>query len=351
MTMLKILITIIVIIVTLDSSWARPKAKLKSLQHGPSSVVSVRFMRDVKSLLSASLDGTLVLWNLNTHKPLWKVDLDAKTKAEESHTISEILDMDVSPDGNTIAVAYNRSHVVGNTLKGKSEYRIGLLDSRDGREVRVVTGHTGLIGTVAFSPDGTLLASASSDFTARIWNVQTGEQVWSVKLKGLGKKVVFSPNGQLLAIGMLSNSPWQAVVEVRTAQNGRLEQEIEQGKANVSDIAFSPDGKLLAVATHDIDGSQVETWNLHRTEQKCSFIDKTDINSIAFSPSGGLLALGGSTHGKGEVIIRFLKSQKSRVATKSNAQVTDIRFSHDGSWLAVGTEKGEITLIRPEYAQ
>jgi WD40 repeat protein len=349
MTMLKILITITVIIGTLDSSW--PKAKLKSLQHGQSSVVSVRFMRDGKSLLSASFDGTLVLWNLKTHKPLWKVDLDAKTKAEESHTISEILSMDVSPDGNTIAVAYNRSHVVGNTLNGKSEYRIGLLDSRDGREVRVVTGHTGLIGTVAFSPDGSLLASASSDFTARIWNVQTGEQVWSVKLKGLGKKVVFSPNGQLLAIGMLSDSPWQAVVEVRIAQNGRLEQQIEQGKANVSDIAFSPDGKFLAIATHDIDGSQVETWNVHRTEQKCSFIDKTDINSIAFSPNGGLLALGGSMHGKGKVIIRFIKSQKRTVATKSNTQVTDIRFSHDGSWLAVGTEKGEIKLIRSQYVQ
>src|SRR5215203_2588926 len=247
MIMLKLLITTIVIVLTLNSSWAQPKEKIKNLQHGQSSVVSVRFMRDGKGLLSASFDGTLVLWNLQTHKPLWKVDLDAEAKKEESRTISEILDMDISPDGTTIAVAYNRSHVVGSTLKGKSEYRIGLLDSRDGRELRALTGHTALIGTVTFSPDGTLLASASSDFTARLWNLQTGKQVWSIKLRGLGKKIVFSPKGEVLAIGMLSNSPWQPVVEVRIAQSAKLEREIEQGRANVSDIAFSPDGQLLAV--------------------------------------------------------------------------------------------------------
>lgn len=97
----------------------------------------------------------------------------------------------------SVAVAYSRSHVVRNSLKGGTEYHIGLFDSHDGRELRVLSGHTALIGTVAFSPGGTLLAFASSDFTARLWNVQTGAQVWSLKLRGLGKRIAFSPNPEL----------------------------------------------------------------------------------------------------------------------------------------------------------
>ena len=344
MTMQKLVITTIVIILMLTASGARPKVKIKNLQHGQGSVVSVRFMRDGKGLLSASFDGSLVLWNLQTLMPVWKIDLDAETKNGESHTISEILDMDVSPDDTTIALAYNRSHVVGNTLKGKSEYRIGLFDSRNGRELRTLIGHTALVGTVAFSPDGKLLASASSDFTAKLWNIQTGEQVWSIKLRGLGKKITFSPNGDLLAIGMLSNSPWQPVVEVRrVTQNARLEREIEQGKRNVSDLAFSPDGKMLAIATHDNDGSQVELWNLHTAARKSTFIYKADISSIAFSPSRGLLGLGGLS---GEIIFRSLQTHSTTLVSKSDAQVNDICFSHDGSSLAAGTEKGGIVLIR-----
>jgi len=350
MIMLKLMTTILTLLVILSSSSADAKLKVQNLQHGQSPVVSVRFMPDRKSLLTASFNGTVVRWDLRNHKPLWKVDLDAETKKKESHTISEILDMDVSLDGATIAVAYSRSRVVGNSLNGQSEYRIGLLDSRDGRELRVLPGHAALIGTIAFSPDGTLLASASSDFTARLWNVQTGSQVWSIKLRGLGRTIAFSPNQELLAIGMLSNGPWHPVVEVHSAQTGSLEREIDQGRANVSDIAFSPHNENLAVATSDAYGSQVELWNLHTKTLESSLVYEMDINSIAFTPKGDLLALGGSKHGKGEVVFLSLQGRSSAFVRPSVAEINNICFSHDGTLLVVGADNGEIAFVKSQAA-
>jgi WD40 repeat protein len=61
-------------------------------------------------------------------------------------------------------------------------------------------GHTALIGRLAFSPNGELLLSESGDSTARLWNVDNGLEVLLIKLKERGASVAFSPDGKLLAV-------------------------------------------------------------------------------------------------------------------------------------------------------
>jgi tetratricopeptide (TPR) repeat protein len=113
---------------------------------------------------------------------------------------------------------------------------------------RTLTGHTGVVYSVVFSPDGQLLASGSADQTIRLWKVGDGSLVR--ELKGHTRpvqSVAFSPDGQLLASG--SNDQ---TVRLWKVGDGRLVRELTGHTGPVQSVAFSPHGQLLASASSDL---------------------------------------------------------------------------------------------------
>jgi WD40 repeat protein len=150
-----------------------------------------------------------------------------------------------------------------------------------------LTGHQADVNSVAFSPDGKLLASGSGDYTIKIWNLKDGNEIHHLTEHTRNiTSVAFSPNGEILA-----SASWDTTIKLWDPISGLLLASLEGHTQQVQSISFSPDGKHLASGSHD---KTIKIWNM---ESKSLL---TTINtehagavlSVKYSPDGNYLASG-----------------------------------------------------------
>ena len=120
-------------------------------------------------------------------------------------------------------------------------------------ELLVQTGHASWVTSVAFSPDGQLLASGGADGTIKLWAVQSREVLRTLSgPTAEGIAVAFSPDGKLVASACADGT-----VNMWAVQSGELVFTLKGHTAPVTALAFSLDGKLLATASTD---KTVKLW-------------------------------------------------------------------------------------------
>lgn len=212
-------------------------------------------------------------------------------------------------------------------------------------------GHTGAVYLTSFSPDGAILATASYDRTARLWDVRdpghtrplgvplTGHSSWV-------SSAVFSPDGRILATAGDDGTVllWDVT---NPAHPVRLGDPIAGRDGTIYLVAFSPDGRMLATADED---HTVRLWNIGdpRKPQDLGVLGRHTraVRSVAFSPDGHTVAAGGDDD---TVLLWDVTDPRAPAAlggplTGATDTVHSVAFSPDGRLLAAGSGDKTIRL-------
>jgi WD40 repeat protein len=177
-----------------------------------------------------------------------------------------------SPDGKRLATA-------------SWDKTARIWDAGTGKEQLSLTSHTDRLQVVAWSPGGEQLATGSNDRTAKIWDAGTGKELFTLSgHTGEVWRTDWSPDGKRLATACLNND---TTAKVWDAERGQEICTLSGHTEPVRDLAWSPDGKRLATAGND--DKMVRVWDAVTGRQVFSLVGAW---SVAWSPDGKHLATG-----------------------------------------------------------
>ena len=208
------------------------------------------------------------------------------------------------------------------------------IDHHGSRLVATLTEHEDRVNSVAYSSDGHLLASGSSDGTVRIWDTRPGEEVIKTLQSNDGEVlcVAFSPDGRLVISGGEGGA-----VHVWVASYGYAAMPPLHGHVGwIKSVACSPDGVFIASGSNDMT---VRVWSAESNMQVFIIACHTDsINAITFSPDSSILASASD-----DQTVRLWNSNTWEAVANPLIDLEDrimcIGFSPDGKWLAAGSQR------------
>jgi WD40 repeat protein len=318
----------------------------KAVLRGHSAAVTSAAFFQQGQVLTASADGTLRRWNIETKDvaaeweseqgQLTALALDARhgravtgaengtvklwDVAEKSGKLlrdaipAAITDVEFSPGGELVVVADNQGTII--------VWEVG----RDSF-VQRLDGHKGTVTQLTFSRDGRFFASSSADGTARVVRVSDWRETVLQGHAGPVKGLAFSPDGRWVATASEDKT-----VRLWNAETGTW-RPIGRHAAEVNTVEFAPDGKRLVTASDD---ATARVWTIDDPEPDVLSGSPSEVLRATFSPDGKLVA----TASKDNIARVWTPSAREPLVELRGhlSRVTDMTFSPDGTLVLTASE-------------
>jgi hypothetical protein len=301
-----------------DEKPTRDGRELARLETGWPWARSVALSPDGRTVAAACPDG-IRLWSRDGNRVLRTLQVD-------------------HPSIESIAYNPQASGVLAGGGRGSVLAKVW--DTETGSVLATLAGHAGDIMAVAFSPDGTTLATGGRDNMIRVWETRNYARV--AVLEGHSRPVntlAFSPDGRLLASGSddISIKLWDLPTGggVRTLVADSLLADSQPGPWTVRSVAFAPDGQTLASTNSELT---VRQWNVGTGR-----VDRTlpGLYPAAFSPRAGILVSAGTGY---ELLLRRATGDTIAVLRGHTSHIHALTCGDGGAAVASSSADGTVRL-------
>ena len=292
-----------------DAATGRLLRDLRIVDAGWRDIYSVAFSPTDSRLLAVGCggpgDSSVSLWDIDAGTELARLPAATNlTDLNDGIYTGAVGALAFSPDGKYLVAGFGQKHI---TTRKSSPNPVKVWKVATRQPIQLLNGHTGYCTSLAFSKDGTLLASGSRDGTAIVWSTATWKPLQTLENRDRGtidfddyggqneakpkfiEDVAFSPDGKTLA--MASDGGTMLLWDVAA---GKHLETLKGHSSTVRAVVFSPDGRTLASGSAD---QTVRLWNVE-TRRVLMQLDPGNVRlgsvqSLDFSPDGTQLLAAG----------------------------------------------------------
>jgi WD40 repeat protein len=291
-----------------DVASGRVRAVLQGHRHR---VGSLAFAPDGRLLAGGGGDGSVHIWDMSKGLKGGRLDFRHSGK---------VTSLRFSPDGKALA-------------SGGGDATVRLWDVATDRQV-IMRGHESEVSGVAFSPDGATLASAGHDGTIRLWDAAGGRE------RAVVRGHTYRVNKTRAETRVIDGEAVTSYIA--------LPGEFEDIPIPIYSLAYSPDGRTLATGGRADSGEgEVSLRDATTGEERMAFRPAgrpstgEDVNALAFSPDGRLLALAG--YGTVRISDAFTGRVLASLKAGGYSPIHDVAFSPDGKTMTYSSDQAVLS--------